>query len=123
MLVQLCAFHCCCSAQEAECGGRRTHQRLQEGAETGRSADLGPCGQGGRSPVLAASSRLSLKMKVTSLMFPFQQWKNHYCVISGDKLYYAEEEDEQEEDDIQKVKSAEILHIYTQQFLHNSSCN
>lgn len=49
-------------------------------------------------------------------MFPFQQWKNHYCVISGDKLYYAEEEEEQEEDDIQKVRRSRV-------FAHNTSWN
>lgn len=40
------------------------------------------------------------------LIFLFQQWNKHYCVISDDKLYYAEEE-EQEEEDAQKVKNPE----------------
>lgn len=32
-----------------------------------------------------------------------QRWNKHYCVISDDKLYYAEEDEEQEEDP-RKVK-------------------
>uniref|UniRef100_A0A8C7Y2G0 Phosphoinositide phospholipase C n=1 Tax=Oryzias sinensis TaxID=183150 RepID=A0A8C7Y2G0_9TELE len=35
--------------------------------------------------------------------FFFQRWNKHYCVISDDKLYYAEEY-EQEEEDPKKVK-------------------
>lgn len=39
--------------------------------------------------------------------FFFQRWNKHYCVISDDKLYYAEEY-EQEEEDPKKVKVAQL---------------
>lgn len=60
-LDKLCARLCRCPAQEALCGGRRDRQRLQEGAETGRFADLGSCGQGVCVVLLPAAF---LKIKV-----------------------------------------------------------
>lgn len=106
-LDKLCARRCRCTAQEAQCGGRRNRQRLQEGGETGRFADLGPCGQGNGE---ACSLLWCPQQLCWWLMLLFQQWNKHYCVISDDKLYYAEEE-EQEEEDTQKVRSTERVSV------------
>lgn len=47
---------------------------------------------------------MHLKSNAYVLTCLWQRWNKHYCVISEDKLYYAEEYEE-EEDDPRKVKT------------------